>query len=70
MSMPRAPAVNRRPLEPTPAGHAYLVHVREALGQLRQGAVAVSLADLTRLRRLRLGVTDDLDGEIILDDEA
>jgi len=54
----------RRPLEPTPAGHAYLVHVRAALNQLREGAVAVSLEDFTRLSRLRIGVIDDLDGEV------
>jgi len=54
----------RRPLEPTQAGYTYLVHVREALGQLRQGAIAMALEDLSGLRRLRLGVIDDLDSEV------
>lgn len=54
----------RRPLELTHAGETYLVHAREALRQLRQGAIALSLMDLTRLRRLRLGVIDDFDSEV------
>lgn len=55
---------NRRPLELTRAGRAYLPHAIAALDQLRQGAVALSLNDLTRLRRLRLGIIDDFDTEV------
>jgi len=54
----------RRPLEPTPAGYTYLLHVRKALGQLRQGAIAASLTDLSSLQRLRLGIIDDFDSEV------
>jgi len=54
----------RRPLEPTQAGYTYLVHVREALGHLRQGAIAASLTDLASLQRLRLGIIDDFDSEV------
>lgn len=55
---------NRRPLEPTRAGLAYLGHVRAALVQLRQGAAELSLIDLRSLRRLRIGVIDDFDVEV------
>lgn len=53
-----------RPLELTRAGRTYLTHVREALGQLRLGAEALSLIDLSHLRRLSLGVIEDLDSEV------
>jgi DNA-binding transcriptional LysR family regulator len=54
----------RRPLTLTRAGRAYLVHVRDAMAQLRYGSTALSLMDMTSLRRLRLGVIDDFDTDI------
>lgn len=54
----------RRPLELTRAGRTYLTYVREALGQLRLGADTLSLIDLSHLRRLSLGVIEDLDSEV------
>lgn len=56
---------NRRPLELTEAGRGYLLHVRQALQHLRQGAAEVSLKDLGRLRTLRIGYIDDFNGEVI-----
>lgn len=53
-----------RPLALTHAGRAYLVHVREAMAQLRQGSAALSLLDLSSLRRLRLGIIDDFDAAV------
>lgn len=55
---------NHRPLRLTRAGGIYLLHVRDALAQLRHGSTAMALMDFTRLRRLRLGVIDDFDAEI------
>ncbi len=55
----------RRPLEPTAAGRAYLLHARQALLHLRQGATELSLKGLHRLRSLRIGYIDDFDGEVI-----
>lgn len=55
----------RRPLELTEAGRGYLLHVRQALQHLRQGAAEVSLKDLGRLRNLRIGYIDDFNGEVI-----
>lgn len=54
----------RRPLALTRAGRAYLLHVRQAMAQLRHGSTAMSLMDLTSLRRLRLGIIDDFDTEV------
>ncbi len=56
---------SRRPLAPTPAGRAYLVHARQALMHLRQGAIELSLKDLGRLRSLEIGYIDDFDGEVM-----
>jgi DNA-binding transcriptional LysR family regulator len=56
---------NRRPLELTEAGRGYLLHVRQALLHLRQGAAEVSLKDLGRLRTLRIGYIDDFNGDVI-----
>lgn len=53
-----------RPLTLTRAGRAYLVHVRDALAQLRQGSTSLSLLDMTSVRRLRLGIIDDFDSEV------
>lgn len=55
---------SRRPLTPTRAGRSFLVHVRAALGHLRQGTTELSLMDLRHLRTLRLGLIDDFDGEV------
>ncbi len=54
----------RRPLELTQAGRSYHDHVRGALRLLRQGAAELALADLTRMRSLRLGIIDDFDAEV------
>jgi DNA-binding transcriptional LysR family regulator len=54
----------RRPLTLTRAGRAYLVHVRDAMAQLRYGSTALSLMDMTSLRRLRLGIIDDFDTDV------
>lgn len=53
-----------RPLVLTRAGRAYLNHVREALGQLRQGVETLSLLDISHLRSLSIGVIEDLDSEV------
>jgi DNA-binding transcriptional LysR family regulator len=53
-----------RPLTLTRAGRVYLAHLRDAMAQLRQGATALSLMDMTRLRRLRIGIIDDFDTDI------
>lgn len=55
---------SHRPLTLTRAGRAYLVHVRDAMAQLRHGSTALSLLDMTNLRRLRLGIIDDFDAEV------
>ncbi len=55
---------HRRPLEPTPTGRAFLIHVREAIQHLRQGAAELALNDITGLRRLRLGIIDDFDNDV------
>lgn len=53
-----------RPLTVTRAGRAYLVHVRDAMTQLRHGSTSMSLMDMTSLRRLRVGIIDDFDTEV------
>ncbi len=53
-----------RPLTLTHAGRAYLAHVKEAMAQLRLGSAALSLLDLSSLRRLRLGIIDDFDAAV------
>lgn len=53
-----------RPLRLTRAGHLYLAHVRDGLAQLRRGSIALTMMDITSLRRLRLGIIDDFDTEI------
>lgn len=55
---------NRRPMELTRHGEAYLSHVRIALQRLRQGASELLLDDLGALRTLRLGIIDDFDSEV------
>jgi len=55
---------NRRPLELSRGGKAYLAHVRAALMHLRQGAAELSLIDLRSVRSLRLGIIDDFDSEV------
>jgi DNA-binding transcriptional LysR family regulator len=55
---------SHRPLILTRAGRAYLVHVRDAMAQLRHGATALSLMDMTNLRRLRIGIIDDFDADV------
>lgn len=55
---------NRRPMELTRHGGAYLAHVRQALQQLRQGAAELLLDDLGTIRSLRIGIIDDFDSEV------
>lgn len=55
---------DRRPLELSPGGLAYLAHVRAALLHLRQGAAELSLIDLRTVRSLRIGIIDDFDSEV------
>lgn len=55
---------NRRPLELSSGGRAYLKHVQAALQHLRQGASELSLADVHQLKSLRIGVIDDFDSEV------
>lgn len=55
---------SHRPLALTRAGRAYLVHVHQAMAQLRHGSTALMLLDVTNLRRLRLGIIDDFDTEV------
>ena len=55
---------NRRPMELTRNGHAYLVHVRAALQHLRQGASQLLLDELGTIHSLRIGIIDDFDGEV------
>ncbi len=55
---------NRRPMELTRSGHAYLVHVRAALQHLRQGASELLLDELGTIHSLRIGIIDDFDGEV------
>jgi len=54
----------RRPLALTRAGRDYLNYACEALGQLRQGAEALSFIDISHLRSLSIGVIEDLDSEV------
>lgn len=55
---------NRRPMELTRNGHAYLIHVRAALQHLRQGASELLLDELGAIHSLRIGIIDDFDGEV------
>lgn len=55
---------NRRPLELSRGGRAYLAHVTAALVHLRQGAAELSLIDLRTVRSLRLGIIDDFDSDV------
>ena len=55
---------DHRPLILTRAGRAYLVHVREAMVQLRQGSTGLALLDMSSLRRLRFGIIDDFDTDV------
>ncbi len=54
----------KRPLAPTRAGRAYLIHVRAALARLRQGTTELSLMDMRHLRSLRIALIDDFDSEV------
>ena len=55
---------NRRPLELSIAGRAYLKCVQAALQHLRQGASELSLANVHHLKSLRIGIIDDFDSEV------
>ncbi len=55
---------NRRPMELTRHGQAYLFHVRAALQHLRQGASELLLDELGTIRSLRIGIIDDFDSEV------
>lgn len=55
---------NRRPMELTRHGQAYLLHARTALQHLRQGAAELLLDDLGAIRCLRIGIIDDFDSKV------
>lgn len=55
---------NRRPMELTPHGKAYLAHARIALQHLRSGASELLLDELGTIKSLRIGIIDDFDSDI------
>ena len=54
----------RRPMVLTAAGAVFLRHVDEGLRQIRRGEIELTSASLEEARILRLGLVDDLDGDI------
>ncbi len=53
-----------RPMKLNSEGRAYFVHIRSALEQLRLGSAELSLADISAIKALRVGIIDDFDSEV------
>ena len=58
---------SKRPMALTPAGNMFARYVDEGLGIIRQGETALLSGDIAQVRELRLGLVDDLDGEVALE---
>lgn len=54
----------RRPMQPTPAGEAFLRRARAALAELRSAQSELTVMDLAHLSDLSMGVIDDFDADL------